>query len=1071
MTLHDFWPIPEFVTKCMPSEAEVISNAAFLAVHQPMRLFRRSLTESAAPLVPATERTVLDALLTKRLPEGYVIVPIVGPSGVGKSHLIRWLGLHVTGNRHVIQIPKSTSLRRILESILNGLVGPVYDEIREQLRTAREQLDDITAEEDLLAKFRAALRKRRDEARAACDEALRRHGKVAQELRAIAETHADGLYSLLEGPTKVVLLNGTEANPSVFRTLVRRVTTGIIEAEHGEFTAAHFEFPTIQTNKLSDQKLRSYVQKLKTNTQNERATAAALMNSERDRAVGQLLGLGEHQLADLFGRVRAELTKEKKELVLLIEDFTTLAGVQRGLLDVIKMQAVTDNEVRCPLRTALAVTEGFLSDYDTIKTRASYEFVLREQPAERSELDESIIDMVGAYLNAARLGPERLDHWFVANGGNPDAKRPAFESVVDGLSDKEQTALDAFGKSRQGYSLFPFNRAAVRQLAEQHLASGGQLKFNPRKLIKDVLQATLWNDRDAFERGDFPYEGFHQFNAAQLSMDVERWLEKRRPADHGRYKVLLGYWGDRPRQPEQLNLPAAVYETFGLSPLSEGTVERPPEVEPKKEDKVAQVPPPNDDPLQKIIDERLAFLDRWATEKKIKQLDATLLRNELLEMIDAAIDWDSELLSVPRDLQSRPGKAAADSRDEEDSMEVVKFPRESLRSAIGPNWVYLPFSKTATGATVDDALFTVCAEDEASLLSVRFELRALVRFHTRKTFDYEGGDEDRAWYARLCERAVRQAIPFLRRRYERVPENDAAVTAVAQALYVSARVLNLDGAHSNQDAEVLDAVLHPGPGGFPETADRWQEFRQACAVNRLLARDFLLRRIAVRQGGGDTLYGIDGTRLLTAIAPVRKSCKVEAEFPGKSQDLDENARKVRGFVVALGPQSADAAVKFRRDALAAWAASTRSWLGDDFDKKAFVTECIELLKQAKELGVFRADVEYETLRKMAKSFEESAVVEAMRAVDRLTGAPSPGVLLTALVQAPDDAMRTAETFRDAFDAFVKQTLPYALSQINKTLGLAQVTQAADPNTILAAEAAKLDADLQTIAAALPAENS
>jgi hypothetical protein len=95
----------------------------------------------------------------------------------------------------------------------------------------------------------------------------------------------------------------------------------------------------------------------------------------------------------------------------------------------------------------------------------------------------------------------------------------------------------------------------------------------------------------------------------------------------------------------------------------------------------------------------------------------------------------------------------------------------------------------------------------------------------------------------------------------------------------------------------------------------------------------------------------------------------------------------------------------------------------------------------------------------------------MRAVDRLTGAPSPSVLLTALVQAPDDAMRTAETFRDAFDAFVKQTMPYAVSKINKTLGLAQVPQAADPKSILAAEAAKLDADLQAIAAALPAENS
>lgn len=1072
MTLHDYWPTSEFVTKCMPSEAEVISNAAFLAVHQPMRLFRRSLTESNAPQVSVTERMVLDALLTNHLPEGYVIVPIVGPSGVGKSHLIRWLGLHVTAEtRHVIPIPKSTSLRRILESILNGLAGPVYDEIREQLRTAREQLDDITAEEDLLAKFRAALRKRRDEARAACDEALRRHGKVPPEIRAVAETHADGLYGLLEGPTKDVLLSGTDAHPSVFRTLVRRVTTGIIEAEHGEFTAAHFEFPTIQSHKLHDQKLRSYVQKLKTNTQNERAAAAKLMNDERDRAVGQLLGLGEHQLADLFGRVRVELAKQKKELILLIEDFTTLAGVQRGLLDVIKMQAVTDTEVRCPLRTAIAVTEGFLSDYDTIKTRASYEFVLREQPAERSELDESIIDMVGAYLNAARLGPERLENWFAGNGGNPDATPPSFERV-DGLSDKDQAALDAFGKSRQGYSLFPFNRAAIRQLAEQHLATGGQLKFNPRKLIKDVLQTTLWNERDTFERSEFPSEGFHQFNVSRLGIDVLHWLKQRRPTDHGRYAVLLGYWGDLPRHPEALNLPSAVYETFGLSPLSEGSVELPPVVAPKNEGKdVLPSPPPNDDPLQKAIDDRLAFLDRWATEKKIKQLDATFLRNELLEMIDAAIDWDSELLCVPRDLNVRPGKVAAGTDDEEESMEVVKFPRESLRSAIGPNWVYLPFSQTATGATADDALFTVCTEDEASLLSVRFELRALVRFHTRKTFDYEGGDEDRAWYARLCERAVRQAIPFLRRRYERVPDNDAAVTAVAQTLYVSARVLNLNGAHSNQDAEVLDAVLNPGPGGFSESSDRWQLFRQACAANRLLARDFLLRRLAVRQGGGDTLYGIDGTRLLAAIAPVRKSCRVETEFPGKSQDLDENARKVREFVVAVGPQPTDAAVKFRCDELAAWAQSTRSWLGDDFDKKAFVTECLELLKQAKELGVFRADVEYETLRKMAKAFEESAVAEAMRAVDRLIDDASPSVLLTALVQTPDDAVRTAKTFRVAFEAFEKQTLPCAISQITKTLGLAHATRDADPNTILAARAAKLDADLQAIAAALPAENS
>lgn len=189
MNLLDFWPAATAITKCVPSEAEVISDEAFLAVHQPVRLFRRSLTNPDAPTEPADERTVLDALLTEHLPEGYVIVPVVGPSGVGKSHLIRWLGLHLPrGKTHVIPIPKSTSLRRILETILKGLAGEGYDEIRRQLATAREALDEIAARNLLLAHFRTALERR---ARAAHDECVaiaKRNERPPAELAGVAQT-------------------------------------------------------------------------------------------------------------------------------------------------------------------------------------------------------------------------------------------------------------------------------------------------------------------------------------------------------------------------------------------------------------------------------------------------------------------------------------------------------------------------------------------------------------------------------------------------------------------------------------------------------------------------------------------------------------------------------------------------------------------------------------------------------------------------------------------------------------------------------------------------------------------
>lgn len=1084
MKLLDFWPTAAAITKCVPSEAEVISDEAFLAVHQPIRLLRRSLTNTSAPEEPADERKVLDALLTKHLPEGYVIVPVVGPSGVGKSHLIRWLGLHVPrGKMHVIPIPKSTSLRQILETILKGLQGAGYDEIRKQLATAREALDEIAARNLLLAHFRTALERRTRAAYEECTAIARRNEQPPAELAGVAQTHGPGLVALLEGPTKDALLQD-EPKKSVFRTLITRVTTGIIAAENGEFTADDFKFDAVHPAKLPDVKLQNYVKKLKANTQNDRATAARLMNEVRDWAVGQLLGLGENQLADLFRRVREELFKDGKELVLLIEDFTTLAGVQQGLLDVIKMEGVRAGEAeRCPLRTALAVTEGYLSPYDTLKTRIGYEFVLREQPAAEPELLATITDMVGAYLNAARLGPERLKEWFEDADRDPDAAPPSFESAAKDLSDPDRKALEAFEKSHRGHSLFPFNRAAVKRLAIQHLAAGGPLRLNPRALIKEVLHTTLLYQREAFESRQFPPEDFHKFNPNKLGFEVTAWLAQFRKANYGRYAVLFGYWADQPRQPGDVRLPAPVYTAFGLVPLTD-TVAVPERPAPVAAKTAAPTPSPAplpapvevEDETRAAIAARERMLDEWAESKKITQRDATTLRNDLLDMIDWAIDWDAELF-IPRDLSPKVGKSRHEDVEDEGEEEEIetgpvagtKYKRARLRSAVGPKEVYLPFNPDKTGAGPDEAIFTLCREDvfadPVAFAAVRFELRALVRFHALKSFDYPGGDEDRAWYARLADRAAAQAVRFLRDRYERVPDNSAAVAAVAQALYVSARALDLPGAHSNVDSEVLKAVLHPGPTALPATTsgDGWQKFRTACATHRGTARDFLLRRLAARQGIGNVLYSIDANRLLDVVKPVRKSCRVETKFPGTPERLDDNARQVLAFVAEVSAERTDAAVAERRAALVKWAADTRAWLGGDFKKDVFVADCRGLLNQASNLQVYAADVAIGTLRDYLKDFDDAKVSEAISAVDRLKDAAgTPSVELTAVVQAPDEAMRRADTFRTAFQAFEQQTLARACAELTKKLKLAKAAEDADPDSLLPAEAGRLDSDLRTL---------
>ena len=95
MSIADFWPSQEHSRECLITEAETASDAVFLAVHQPMRMSRRLLTDPQNNAEEKNEGDLLDALLSENLTSGTLLLPIVGSSGVGKSHMIRWLDAHL----------------------------------------------------------------------------------------------------------------------------------------------------------------------------------------------------------------------------------------------------------------------------------------------------------------------------------------------------------------------------------------------------------------------------------------------------------------------------------------------------------------------------------------------------------------------------------------------------------------------------------------------------------------------------------------------------------------------------------------------------------------------------------------------------------------------------------------------------------------------------------------------------------------------------------------------------------------------------------------------------------------
>src|SRR5690349_13831896 len=146
-----YWPSHAEVTACIKTEAEAASEAISLAVHQAMQFERRVIggQMGGSPEV-CGEQDLLRAFLSNDLPEGRVILPIVGSSGVGKSHIVRWLEAQLgrspgAERRVIIRIPKGTSLRGVLGLLLDRLDDPMYEKYRRELGRAQQELDPAEA--------------------------------------------------------------------------------------------------------------------------------------------------------------------------------------------------------------------------------------------------------------------------------------------------------------------------------------------------------------------------------------------------------------------------------------------------------------------------------------------------------------------------------------------------------------------------------------------------------------------------------------------------------------------------------------------------------------------------------------------------------------------------------------------------------------------------------------------------------------------------------------------------------------------------------------------------------------
>jgi hypothetical protein len=629
------------VDRTLVDDANRDAPAVFSAVHRPAPVMRKDIRSGGAdPGTPVSEHDVLEALVGGN-PERDVIVPIVGESGTGKSHLIRWLDANIerTDHRHVVYIEKrGTSLRQVIHKILEGLDRPEvshrkrFQELRADVDKAAAGLNPDTARLRLLNELALAIRE---------------HGAdtyLGEEERADREELAKGLPDLLMDPEfRAPLLADGDV---IAATVDKALGKGGPDGEAPAFEDLNLEIRDV----LSAGKAARDVRQDLFGSTELRELAVRMLNEQLNHAVGALIGVDRTRIYDVMLNVRETLLEEGKMLVLLVEDFALLRGVETQLLDAMIADAESQgNRVLCPIRSALAVTRGYFEGKETaltrIASRGEFEYSLDVQLAEGGGgvSNDYVHTFVATYLNAARVGRDKLEASFAARSA---PHRRWVDNACESCTYVAE-CHEAFGVA-DGYGLYPFNGHALDRIITSQTD-----RFDPRHILQ-ILDRTLRTQRQKLIDGEFPDPDWAEQYEQQkvpgrpelpyLPAAVATTYEDLDPGTAQRRKTLVTFWGGVPQR--AVNLSETIHEAFDLPPLAGLERDEGQQKPAAPAEETPRAPAPGgqratESPVtDKHARDNLA-LDRWGKGQVLEQALANEVRKALATAVRGAREWSA----------------------------------------------------------------------------------------------------------------------------------------------------------------------------------------------------------------------------------------------------------------------------------------------------------------------------------------------------------------------------------------------------------------------------------------------
>lgn len=486
----------ERLNEVLRPDTMTTSRGDFLVTHVPVNnieLYSKFDPNDASKVVKFKEAESENDIYSQFIcapGDKHQFILVLGESGAGKSHLIRWFNERLQNDA-----PEDEVVLFIMRSdnTLKGTIKQLLEkpeiekfknkDVYKRLVEASSVIDEKKLKGEILSKFILEVENSDDE-----------DDEDDEDENALTHSEKRKLAAFLKYKRIQDKLKKQDGPIDRIYMKVAQSTTVISSEIDASFSAKDFELDDDELQDIeenADRDTKRIAHRLSVMPEKAEAIAAYL-NTFLDTVIQRCSGLEAGDFEEIFKDIRREIKNQGKRLTILIEDITSFTGVNTALLNALTTEHtgnLADKDL-CRVSSIIGITSGYYKN--VFKTNYRDRITLFINLSNNVFSDNYLYEFFAKYLNVMSLTNEEITSW-IEDGAEEDKYPVHIETEGNNW---EHIKLSN-GKK---VSLYPFTKMAIKNLYNNRLSTN-QLR-TPRSILQYIIGPIV---KDAlYRKREFP---------------------------------------------------------------------------------------------------------------------------------------------------------------------------------------------------------------------------------------------------------------------------------------------------------------------------------------------------------------------------------------------------------------------------------------------------------------------------------------------------------------------------------------------------------------------------------------